>query len=240
MKIIILLILICLPISVSSQESNPCDCSIKLATLEHGYGPPSSPVEKVDMATFKKEKKNLKSEEDFNALYRLAYMAQCLNRNKDAILYFSKAESLIKDEIPKGLSTAHFFVFYGMAYEEIGNLEKARYYYEKNGDPYYRHLIKARINRKLGDIKKAEHEYLLAQCVELYEMFNYDPFEELSEMYFENQNYELAKKYILKYIDCAKYELKEGGGGYAPVGDSHIKKAIKYLKEIEEKISTTK
>jgi tetratricopeptide (TPR) repeat protein len=215
-----------------AQHRDPCGPSLKLKLPEHGYGYPSPPVDYVDDSTYEDEQNKLASKKDFNTLYRLAYMAFVLKKYKEAIGYFRSAESL-QDKIPHVPSGAHFYTYFAMTYEAIGDLEKAKDYYIKSGDPYYIHLIKARIFRKQNNYEKAKVEYLLAQSVSLYELQNYEPYQELSEMYFNNKQYALAKLYISKYIECAQYEFSGGGLGYVPSDDSHIKKARIFLREID-------
>jgi tetratricopeptide (TPR) repeat protein len=187
----------------------------------------------VSDSTYQDEKNELASRKDFNTLYRLAYMAFVLRKYEEAVGYFLSAESL-QDNIPDVPSGLHFYTYFAMTHEEIGNLEKAKYYYIRRGDPYYIHLINARIFRKQNDFEKAKVEYLLAQSVSLYEMQNYEPYQELSEMYFENKQYKLARVYISKYIECAEYEFSSHGLGYMPSDDSHIKRARIYLDEINK------
>jgi tetratricopeptide (TPR) repeat protein len=204
-----------------------------LKAPEHGYGYPSPPVGYLDDSTYEEEKTELSSKKDFDTLYRLAYMAFVLKRYEEAIGYFLSAESL-QDNIPDVPSGLHFYTYFAMTYEAIGDLEKAKHYYIKRGDPYYIHLIKARIFGKQNNYEKAKREYLLAQSVSLYELQNYEPYQELSEMYFNNKQYALAKLYISKYIECAEYELSGHGLGYVPSDDSHIKRAKTYLDEINK------
>lgn len=233
--ITLLVIFLCIS-KLYSEVNNPCEPSIKLEKPEYGYGPPSICIENIDNPLYLKEKSMLESKNDFYSYFRLGCIAYELKKYKEAIDFFKGAESLIKDKKPAVPCGAHFYTYFALTYEKTGNLKKAKYYYEKRGDPYYIHLINARIHRENKNYRKAEREYLLAQSVGLYEMHNYDPYKEVSEMYYEIKNYKKAKMYIGKYIKCAEYEYKDGGLGYIPFDKSHIDKARKSLHKIEEEL----
>ena len=227
----ILLILIC-PI-VTAEGLCPLGPSIKLKEPEHGYGPPSVPVENVNQEIYQNAKLNSKS--NFQSLYYIGYMAYELAIYEEAIIFFKKAKKIAKNKIPHIPFSAHFYAYFALAYDGLKNYKNAKYYFLKHGDPYYIHMINAKLLRENEEYKKAEQEYLLAQSVKLYEMNNFEPFRIIAEMYVDSQDYRLARKYIIKYIQCAKCDLN-AHGVYSPIDDKHIKSAIEFLETIEKQI----
>ena len=242
MKKICLLFLLLIGSSNYALEENPCDCSLKLSEMEYGFGAPFPVYREFTEQEYNERIKKLDLKTaDFTDSYITAYMSYRLKKYDIAMKYFERAEKRISVENSLRYDhNAYFYLYYGLNSEALKDYDNAKKCYIKQKDPYYIHLINAKIYREKKELKKAEKEYLLAQCVNLYEMINYDPYEEIAQMYFENKKYILAKEYIKKFIACAEYEMQNGGLGYEPSDDSHIKKANKLLEKIELKIKKQK
>ena len=218
-----------------AQTEMPCEPSIQLAEQEYGYGPPDIPVKDVTREGYERAKNELANRGDFYSLFCLGYMGYELKEYAEAIHYFAEAEKLITDKVPDCPCCAHFYTYVGLANEEMGNLEVARDYYLRRGDPYYAHLVTAKIARRKGDLSEAELEYLLAQSVALYEMNNFMPFWEIAKMYFEVGQLDKAKFYVGRYLKCG-----HNPDGYTQISDQEEAEAEALLRKIDDLIKTKK
>lgn len=217
------------------ENRDHCGPSILLEKPEYAFGPPSVPTVVVSATEHANRKKRFKAiESNADQLFELGYLAFQLGDYQNAETYFRMAAKTANFKIPFYGPTTNYWL--AQTYEKSGNLDAAREYYLKYSDVYYLHLINARISEKVGDLKNAEREYLLAQSVQLYEMVNYDPYKLLAEMFFKHGDYANAKKYILNYLTCAEYERKSGGSGYLRANNQHIVKARQFLMEIEARL----
>ena len=227
-----------LPLAIAAEDAyhSPCGRSIILPIPEHAYGPPNVPdVEKSETEYKKRLSSYSKGTRTPNSVLELAYIAYAIGEEKQAERLFLKSVQLGDFKTPFYAKLVPYYL--ARINENRKNYPVAKKYYEELGDAYYLHLANARAFAEEGELDKAEQEYLLAQSVYLYEMYNYDPYEEMARMFFEDKQYRKAKKYIEKYLACAEYELEGGGIGYGPADDTHISKARQFLAEINARIA---
>jgi hypothetical protein len=217
---------------INNQTSILTEKSIILDEPESAYGPPNTPNINLSFETYlnKADSISLYNNKS-DKLYEFAYSAYENEDYENALKYFQLSEKINNFTIL--FYPTYLNYWYGEVYKKLNNYEMSLKYFNKYGDIYYIHLINAEIHSNEGKLNKAENEYLLAQSVELFEMANYEPYLFLAKMYYNNNEYLKAKKYIEKYIKCAESEWNFGGFGYSPSSNEHILKAIKFLEEIQ-------
>lgn len=218
-----------------ADSNNPCVPSIKLKEPEYGYGVPF--IEELNLSKKEYEgqiQKYALFQNNYNKLLELGYAALNYHDYQNADKMFNLAANIKNITLEPELRKEFYYL--GIISEKHCDFVNALKYYMKYGDPYFIHEINAKINENQGDLKSAEKEYLLMQSVQLYEMLNYEPYYYLAEMFYKHNVYDKAKNYIIKYIECVKYELEDGGEGYTPEGENNITKAKVLLKKIEEKL----
>ncbi len=220
-------------ITHSADLKNPCSPSVRLEKQESGFGPPSTPSIDFTMDEFVRRSNEYESGDSSNdQVYKLALVAYYINENEVA----DKLFNYLKDsrfENPYYAESVNFYL--GHVAERKGDFEEAKAYLLMNGDPYYIHRINALIYRKKGQLSGAEQEYLFAQSVRLYEMHNYEPYQDLAEMFYEEKDYTKAEHYISKYIACAEWEMEPFNSlGYAPTDHGHIMEAKEFLDKIRK------
>jgi tetratricopeptide (TPR) repeat protein len=221
---------------VYAQEPASCNPSIKLEKPEGAYGSPSVPNVDTTTEEYKKRLSQISTEEDSSdRMYELAYIAYSNNDFDVADKYFLK--SLEVDNYTVPFYKTHIHTFLGWIDEKNGRLLEAKEHFKIRGDKYYLHMIQAKIYREEGNLELAEHEYLLAQSVNLYEMHNLTPYIDIAEMYLSFENYEKAKLNTEKYLKCVEYMKKYPiltSKGYG-ISSSEINKARELLKRIENR-----
>ncbi|MCK4956484.1 MAG: hypothetical protein KAS49_02525 [Candidatus Cloacimonetes bacterium] len=223
--------------NIKNETSILYEKSIILDEPEWAYGHPSTPNINLSYESYlnKADSINVFNNQS-DKLYEFAYLAYEHGDYKRALKYFQLSEN--NNNFIVLFYPTYLNYWYGEVNKKLNNYEMALKYFNEYGDLYYIHLINADIYSNEGKLEKAENEYLLAQSVELYEMANYEPYLFLAKMYYNNNEYLKAKKYIEKYIRCAESEWNYGGFGYSSSTNEHILKAKKFLEEIQKLGST--
>ena len=214
------------------KEPDSCKPSIMLQKQESSYGPPSVPsVDRTNKEYQKRLNSISNNINNSDRLYELAYLAY-INGDLDvAEKYFSLSLDVDNYTIPFYKTYLNYYL--GRIDEVKGNLMAAQSHFSKLGSSYYMHLIQAKIYRTKGKIESAEHEYLLAQSVKLYEMYNITPYKLLAEMFIDLKNYNKARSYANEYLECAKYV---DGNPFAGRGYDFSSSKIKEVEQLHKKI----